>query len=62
MLYERIGIDPRVMFGKPVIKGMRITVELIRRKISEGMTNEEILRHHPHLTIEDIHAAAIFAT
>lgn len=61
MLHERITIDPKVMFGKPVIRGTRVTVELILRKIGEGMTDEQILHHHPHLTIEDIRAAAAFA-
>jgi uncharacterized protein (DUF433 family) len=61
MVHDRISIDPRVMFGKPVIQGTRITVELILRKIAEGMSDQEILSHHPHLTVEDIHAAAAFA-
>lgn len=61
MFHERISIDPRVMFGKPVILGTRVTVELILRKLGEGMTDEQILQHHPHLMIEDIRAAASFA-
>lgn len=61
MLHERITVDPKIMFGKPVIKGTRITVELILRKLGEGMTDEQILVHHPHLTEEDIRAAAAFA-
>jgi uncharacterized protein (DUF433 family) len=59
--HDRITIDPKVMFGKPVIKGTRVPVELILRKIAEGMTASEILTHHPHLTVEDIRAAAAFA-
>ena len=42
------------MLGKPVIKGSRITVELILRKLSEGMTIEEVLEAYPHLTKEDV--------
>lgn len=61
MVHDRITIDPKVMFGKPVIKGTRITVELILRKLGEGMTDEQILAHHPHLTVADIRAAAAFA-
>jgi uncharacterized protein (DUF433 family) len=61
MVHERIVVDPKVMFGKPVVKGTRITVELILRKLAEGMTSEQILTHHPHLTVEDIRAAAAFA-
>jgi uncharacterized protein (DUF433 family) len=60
MLYDRIVVDPKIMFGKPVIKGTRITVELILRKIADGMTEEQIVKHHPHLTVADIRAAAAF--
>jgi len=61
MTHDRVIVDPNIMFGKPVIKGTRIPVELILRKISAGMTDAQILEHHPHLTVEDIHAAAAFA-
>jgi uncharacterized protein (DUF433 family) len=61
VVHDRIAIDPRIMFGKPVIKGTRITVELILRKLGAGMTEDEILAHHPHLCREDIRAAAAFA-
>ena len=59
--HERIEINPDIMFGKPVIKGTRITVELILRKLAGGMTPEEIIKDHPHLKIEDILAAQEFA-
>ncbi|HEY1375753.1 MAG TPA: DUF433 domain-containing protein [Gemmataceae bacterium] len=61
MVHERITVDPKVMFGKPVIKGTRVPVELILRKIAEGMTDRDILAHHPHLTVADIRAAAAYA-
>jgi uncharacterized protein (DUF433 family) len=61
MVHERIIVDPKIMFGKPVIKGTRVTVELVLRKIADGMTEEQILEHHPHLTVADIRAAAAFA-
>ena len=61
MYHKRIEINPDVMFGKPVIKGTRITVEKILRELAAGMTYEEILKDHPRLTIEDIHAAEAFA-
>jgi len=41
--------DPNIMLGKPVIKGTRVTVELILRKLSEGMSMEELLEAYPHL-------------
>jgi uncharacterized protein (DUF433 family) len=59
--YEKIEINPNIMFGKPVIKGTRITVEQILRKLAGGMTVEEIIRDHPHLRKEDILAAQEFA-
>ena len=52
---------PKVMFGKPVIKGTRIPVEHILRKIAGGMERAEILEAHPNLTLEDIRAAVGFA-
>lgn len=61
MNHKRIVIDPNIMFGKPVIKGTRITVELILRKLAEGMSDEQILTHHPQLKVEDIRAATAFA-
>ncbi|MFH1702456.1 MAG: DUF433 domain-containing protein [Nitrospirota bacterium] len=59
--HERIEINPDIMFGKPVIKGTRINVELILRKLAGGMTPEEIIKDHPHLKLEDILAAQEFA-
>jgi len=62
MELERIVIDPEIMGGKPVIKGTRITVELILRLLAEGLTVEEILEDYPHLTDEDIRAALLYAS
>lgn len=45
-----IESNPKIMFGKPVIKGTRITVELILEKIAEGESIENILSQNPHLT------------
>jgi uncharacterized protein (DUF433 family) len=61
MLHDKIEMNPQIMFGKPVIKGTRITVEHILRKLAAGKTINEIIAAHPHLTIEDIYAAAAFA-
>ena len=58
---ERIITDPNIMLGKPVIKGTRITVELILRKLSEDITIEELLNAYPHLTKEDILAALSYS-
>ena len=56
-----IESDPKVMLGKPVIGGTRIPVELIIRKLGEGMTIEELLDGYPNLTTEGIRAALIYA-
>ncbi len=58
---DRITIDPEIMFGKPVIKNTRITVEHILRKLAGGMTAKQIIDDHPHITKEDILAAQAFA-
>ena len=56
-LLERIVMDPKVMSGKPVIKGTRIPVDLIVRLVAQGMSFEEILEDYSPLTREDIKAA-----
>ena len=53
---DRIDINPKIMLGKPVIRGTRVTVELILRKLGEGATERELLDAYPQLTKEDIHA------
>ena len=58
---QRIVRDPAIMFGKPVIRGTRITVELILRKIGEGATQADLLDAYPGLTAEDIKAAVAYA-
>ncbi len=60
-MHERIAIDPNVMQGKPVVRGTRIPVELILRKLGAGMTAEEIIADHPRLGLDDIRAAQAFA-
>ncbi|MGH8613307.1 MAG: DUF433 domain-containing protein [Gammaproteobacteria bacterium] len=57
----RIEVNPKVMLGKPVIRGTRITVELILRKLGEGATQADLLDAYPGLTREDIQAAMIYA-
>ena len=56
-----IEIDPKVMLGKPVIRGTRITVELILRKLSEGAAEADILDAYPKLSRQDIQAAIRYA-
>ncbi|MDP2109258.1 MAG: DUF433 domain-containing protein [Thiobacillus sp.] len=58
---DRIASDPAVLAGKPVVKGTRISVELILRWLANGWTYEQILASYPHITREDILAALAFA-
>jgi uncharacterized protein (DUF433 family) len=58
---NRIEVNPEIMLGKPVIRGTRVTVELLLRKLSEGATEEGLLEAYPHLTLEDIKAAIAYA-
>jgi len=58
---DHIDVNPKVMLGKPVIRGTRITVEMILRKISEGATEADLLDGYPGITAEDIKAAVRYA-
>ena len=58
---NRIVTNQKVMLGKPVIKGTRITVELILRQLAQGLTAKDILENYPHLMPEDIRAAVVFS-
>jgi uncharacterized protein (DUF433 family) len=60
-LFDRIEINPKIMMGKPVIKGTRITVELILRKLSEKASESDLLDSYPQLTPEDIQASMFYA-
>lgn len=59
---DRIASDPDILVGKPVIKGTRISVELILGWLANGWTHEQILESYPNITHEDILAALAFAT
>ena len=61
MTTDRIEINPAVMMGKPVIRGTRIPVELILRKLSEGATEADLLDAYPRLTHADFQAALAYA-
>ncbi len=59
---NRITINPKILYGKPIIKGTRISVEFILELLSSGMTTENILKEYPHLKKDDIMAAIEYAT
>lgn len=54
---DRIHADPKILVGKPVIKGTRIAVEFLLELLAEGWTREQILTSYPQLNAEDIRAA-----
>ncbi|MCA9734772.1 MAG: DUF433 domain-containing protein [Deferribacteres bacterium] len=61
-LLERITINPKILVGKPVIKGTRLAVEYILNLLAHGATFEEIIAEYNGLTREDIQACLLFAT
>ena len=61
-LLERITVNPKVMVGKPVIRGTRLTVEYILNLLAHGATVTEIISEYKDLTKEDIQACILFAT
>jgi uncharacterized protein (DUF433 family) len=61
-LLERITCNPKVMVGKPVVKGTRLTVEYILNLLAQGSTIEEILNEYDGLTQDDIQACFLFAS
>ena len=58
---KRIAVDPKVLVGKPVIKGTRIAVEFILDLLAEGWTQQQITENYPQLTGDDIQAACHYA-
>ena len=59
--HPRISADPAVMMGKPCIKGTRITVEFILRKLGAGRSLTDLIEAYPHLSEDDLRAALAFA-
>jgi uncharacterized protein (DUF433 family) len=60
-LTEHVEINPKILLGKPIIRGTRIPVELIVKLIAQGWKNEEIIKEYPALKEEDIRAALLYA-
>ena len=60
-LLARITIDPRVMVGKPTVRGLRITVEQVLKGLAGGITPTELLEDYPELEKEDIQAVLLYA-
>ena len=53
-LIDRVVVDPKICGGQPVIRGTRIMIAMILDGIADGMTAEQIIDYHPHLTVDDV--------
>jgi uncharacterized protein (DUF433 family) len=60
-LLRRVVTDPKIMLGKPIIKGSRLPVEIIVEKIAYGATAADLKKDYPFLTEDDIKAALLYA-
>lgn len=61
-LLKRIVVDPKVMLGKPTVRGSRLTVDYVLGLFARGATMEEVLAEYPGLTRQDVQACFLFAT
>lgn len=59
---DYIVIDPKVMLGKPVIKGTRVPVYIVLNLLAEGLTHAQVIKNYPDLSLEAIQACLIFAS
>lgn len=60
-LLKRIERNPKIMFGKPVIKGTRLPIDIILEKLAYGYSEKKLLEEYPFITKEDIYAALLYA-
>ncbi len=60
-LLQLIVVNPKIMGGKLIVKGTRVTVEQLLKLLAQGLTSDEILKDYPHLTKEDISAVLLYA-
>jgi uncharacterized protein (DUF433 family) len=60
-MFDRITSDPAILGGKPIVRGTRISVEIILEWIAAGATRDDILRKHPQLTAADLEQALAYA-
>ncbi len=60
-MIDRIEINPKILAGKPIIKGTRISVEFILELLSSGISSDDVVKEYPHLSKEDVVAAINYA-
>jgi len=60
-LLRRIVVDPKIMIGKPVIRGTRLAIEIIVEKVAYGASIDDLRRDYPFLKDEDVRAALLYA-
>ena len=60
-MYDRIASDPTILGGKPIIRGTRVSVEIILEWVASGATRDDIVRKHPHLSAADVEQALNYA-
>ncbi len=60
-MFERITFDPAILGGKPIVRGTRISVEIILEWIASGATRDAIVHKHPQLTVADVEQALAYA-
>ena len=60
-MLDRIASDPRILGGKPIVRGTRISAEMILEWVASGATRDDIVRRHPHLTAADVEQALAYA-
>ena len=60
-MFDKIVSDPAILGGKPIIKGTRISVELVMEWMASGASRDEIVKAHPHLTVDDVQQAINYA-
>ena len=60
-MFDRIVSNPAILGGKPIVRGTRISVELILEWVASGATRDDILRKHPHLSAADVQQSLAYA-
>lgn len=60
--HEHITVDPKILVGKPIVRGTRISVEFVVDLLGRGWTQEQILREYDHLSVDDIQACLAYAS